>query len=86
MVLIESRHPYPIFAMPFNNMFARWIVGAGPMILGAWIALAFQGRWRPIPTWTDQAGCVLGACFLLIYLYGQIYFDVVLPISHLWYG
>jgi hypothetical protein len=81
-VLVESRLPYPIYSVPFNNMFGRWMIAAGPMILGAWIALAFQGRWRPNSTWTDRAACVLGACFVLIYLYSEIYFDVVLPISN----
>ena len=80
-VLNESRLPYPIYSVPFNNFFGRWMIAAGPMILGAWIALAFQGRWRANPTWTDRAGCVLGACFVLIYLYSEIYFDVVMPIS-----
>jgi hypothetical protein len=85
-VLVESRLPYPIYSVPFNNMFGRWMIAAGPMILGAWIALAFQDRWRPNSTWTDRAGCVLGACFVLIYLYSEIYFDVVMPISNWWKG
>jgi len=85
-VLIESRLRYPIYSVPFNNMFGRWMIAAGPMILGAWIALAIQGRWRPNPTWTDRVGCVLGSCFLLIYLYSEIYFDVVLPFSNWWKG
>ena len=83
-VAVESRLPYPIYSVPFNNMFGRWMLAAGPMILGAWIALAVLGRWRPNPTWTDRAGCALGACFLLIYLYSEIYFDVVMPISRWW--
>ncbi len=86
MVLIESRLPYPIYSVPFNNVFGRWMIAAGPMILGAWIALALTGRWRPNSTWTDRAGCVLGLCFVLIYLYSEIYFDVVRPISGWWKG
>jgi hypothetical protein len=85
-VLIESRHPYPIYSVHFNNMFARWMVAAGPMILGAWIALAFRGGSHLNSTWTDWAGCALGACFVLIYLYSEIYFDVVRPISIWWNG
>jgi len=84
MVLNESRLPYPIYSVPFNNAFGRWMIAAGPMIGGAWLALAIQGRWRANPTWTDRAGCVLGSCFLPIYLYSTIYFDVVMPISHWW--
>jgi hypothetical protein len=80
-VLVESRLPYPSYTTHFNNVFGRWMIAAGPMILGAWIALAFQGRWRPNPTWTDRAGWVLGLCFVLIYLYSEIYFAVVMPIS-----
>jgi hypothetical protein len=82
MVLNESLLPYPIYSVPFNNAFGRWMIAAGPMIGGAWLTLAIQGRWRANPTWTDRAGCVLGSCFLLIYLYSTIYFDVVMPISH----
>lgn len=55
-ILIESRLPYPNYSVPFNNAFGRWMIAAGPMILGAWIALAFEGRRRPNPTWTDRAG------------------------------
>jgi hypothetical protein len=85
-VLDESRLPYPNYSVAFNNVFGRWMIAAGPMILGAWIALAIQGRWLPNPTWTDRAGCALGSCFLLIYLYMEIYFDVVMPISQWWGG
>jgi hypothetical protein len=85
-VLVERRLPYPHFSVAFNNVFARWIFAAGPMVLGAWLALAFQGRWRPNRTWTDRAGCVLGACFVLIYLYMEVYFAVVLPFSRWWAG
>ena len=36
-------------------------------ILGALIPLVFLGRWRPKPIWTDRLGCVIGACWVLIY-------------------
>ncbi len=85
-VLVESRLPVPSYSVWFNNMFGRWMFATGSMILGAWIAMAIQGRWRPNPTWTDRAGCVLGSCFVLIYLYSEIYFDVVRPISRWWKG
>ena len=84
-VLVESRSPYPVYSVAFNNLFARWMVAAGPMILGAWMTTAFLGRWRPNPTWADRAGCVLGLCFLLIYLYSELYF-VVRSISRWWNG
>ncbi|MGO9465015.1 MAG: hypothetical protein ACLQIB_04495 [Isosphaeraceae bacterium] len=85
-LLIESRSPYPVYSVTVNNFFGRWILAAGPMILGAWITLAFLGRWRPNRTWTDQAGYILGLGFALIYLYMEIYFDVVLPIHRWWSG
>jgi hypothetical protein len=84
-VLAESRSPDPVYSVPFNNLFGRWMIAAGPMILGAWITLAFLGRWRPNSTWADRAGCVLGLCFLLIYLYSELYF-VVRSISRWWNG
>jgi len=85
-VLAESRYPYPVYSVALNNLFGRWMVSAGPMILGAWITLVFLGRWRPNPTWTDRAGCILELCFLLIYFYMEIYSDVVRPISRWWSG
>ena len=85
-LLIEGRSPYPVYSVTVNNFFARWMVAAGPMVLGAWITLAFLGRWRPNRTWTDRAGYFLGLCFALIYLYMEVYFNVVLPISRWWSG
>jgi hypothetical protein len=82
--LTESQLPYPNYSVPFNNAFGHWMSAAGPMILGAWIALALLRRWRPKSTWADRAGCVLGACFVLIYLYAEFYFAVVMPISQWW--
>ena len=76
-VVTESRLPYPNYSIPFNNAFGRWMSAAGPMILGAWIALALQARWRPSTTWMDRAGCVLGGCFVVVYLYAEIYFAVI---------
>ena len=35
--------PYPIYSVPLNNAFGRSIIAAGPMIGGAWIALAILG-------------------------------------------
>lgn len=85
-VVDEVRSPYPVYSVPFNNLFGRWMMAAGPMVLGAWIALLIQGRWRPRRTWTDRAGCILGVCFVLTYLCGEIYFVVVEPVSHWWNG
>ena len=39
-VLVESQRPYPVYSVAFNNAFGRWMIAAGPMILGAWITLA----------------------------------------------
>jgi hypothetical protein len=67
---------FPRFSLYLNNLFARWTHGAGAMIIGAWIALALVGRWRPVPTWTDRLGCVLGICWICIYVYSELYFIV----------
>jgi hypothetical protein len=75
--VIESRNGHPSYSVHFNNVFGRWILAAGPMILGAWITLALLGR-RPKPTWTDRVGCVLGACFAAFYLYSELYFVVMI--------
>ncbi len=33
-------------------------------VMGAWIALALSGRWRPEPSWVDRSGCLLGMLWL----------------------
>jgi hypothetical protein len=70
--------------VPYNNMFGRWVGIAGPMIAGAWLALALVGRWRVKPIWTDRLGCVIGACCVLLYGYGELYFIVVHPLLRWW--
>ncbi len=84
--MVESRSPEPHYSVPFGNAFGRWNLIAGPMVLGAWMGMALLGRWRPRPTWTDRAGCVLGACIVLIYLHSHVYFEVVEPITYWWNG
>jgi hypothetical protein len=57
---------------------------AGPMIIGAWMALALLGAWKPGRTWTDRVGCAVGVCFVFIYIYTRIYFGVVEPLLSWW--
>jgi hypothetical protein len=68
----------------YNNMVGRWVHVAGPMITGAWLALALVGRWQVKPIWTDRLGCVIGACCVLLYVYVEFYFIVVLPLLRWW--
>jgi hypothetical protein len=37
-----------------------------PVILGAWFALAFGGRWRREPGWIDRLGLTIGQSWLLL--------------------
>jgi hypothetical protein len=69
-------------ALNFNNSFGRLTSGAGPMIAGAWLALVLTGRWRPRPTWIDRLGRGIGGCFIIMYLYTELYF--LLGSFHLW--
>lgn len=64
---------------PFNNLFGRHVRMAGPMIVGAWLALALVGRWQLKPVWTDRLGCFIGVCWMLIWFYTEVYFLAVLP-------
>jgi hypothetical protein len=57
----------------FHNMFLDQYSEAGPMVLGAWIALALTGRWRVGPSWLDRAGCSIGVIFMILYLYCRIW-------------
>lgn len=55
-VLVESRLPYPSYSVAFNNVFGRWMMAAGPMVLGAWLASFWRGagvRVRPGRTGPD---------------------------------
>ena len=73
-VVITIGDAFPIFSTPFNNLFARLAMGAGPLIVGAWLAMACLGRWKISPSWADRLGCVLGILWILIYLYAELYF------------
>jgi hypothetical protein len=67
----------------FNNTMLWLVNSAGPMIIGAWIALALVGRWRPAPTWKDRLGCVLGVCWIFIYVSTELYF-IMQPLRVWW--
>jgi hypothetical protein len=62
----------------FNNMFGSLEKDACLMIVGAWLALAVTGRWQLGPSWTSRLGCVIGVCFVLMYVYTECYF-LLLP-------
>lgn len=70
--------------VPYNNMFGRLVNGAGPMIIGAWLALSVVGRWRLQPTWTDRFGCVVGACWVLLDVFLQLNSIGLLPLLLRW--
>jgi hypothetical protein len=57
----------------FNNSFGRLELYAGSMIAGAWLALALAGRWRPGETWLDRLGCLVGACYVMMFIYTQLF-------------
>jgi hypothetical protein len=44
----ESRLPYPIYSVPFNNAFGRWMIAAGPMIGGPGLPWQFSAAGAPI--------------------------------------
>ncbi len=50
---------------------------AGLMIIGAWLALRLGRRWRPGPTWVDRLGCVLGLCWVLMFVSFEIYWLMI---------
>ncbi|MBI1325607.1 hypothetical protein GC170_20785 [bacterium] len=68
-------------AIQFNNFFGRVKFLAGPMILGAWLALAMTGRLRS-PTWIDRLGVFIGLGFVLLYLMHEL-FHFVQPLLSL---
>jgi hypothetical protein len=70
-------------ALYFNNTLARLTLSAGQMIIGAWIALALMGRWRPGSNWKDRLGCVLRACWIFIYGWTELYF-IMQPLRVWW--
>jgi hypothetical protein len=40
----------------------------GIAVIGAWLALAAPGRWRPEPTWIDRLGRALGLTWIAVSL------------------
>lgn len=58
----------------FANAFGRLSSAAGPMILGAWLALVVLGRGRPGPDWTDRAGWMLGLGWVVVLVVSALYF------------
>ena len=67
-------------SLNFNNSFGRLELYGGPMIAGAWLALALSGRWRPGETWLDRLGCFVGACYIIMFVYTKLYlFIAYLP-------
>jgi hypothetical protein len=43
-----------------------------PAISAAWIIQALTGRWRPESNWIDRAGRVLGAYWIILWLYRHV--------------
>jgi hypothetical protein len=78
------------FRVPFRyiyfELFHDLLTSMGVMIIGAWFALLFVGRWRPRPTWTDRLGLVVGACWVFLYGSSQLYQIVVPPLLRWWHG
>jgi hypothetical protein len=37
---------------------------AAAMIVGGWITMAISGRWRPVATWLDRFGRLLGLLWI----------------------
>lgn len=71
-------------AVPYNNMFGRLVNCEAPMIAGAWLALALAGRWKLRPIWTEWLGVGVGVCWVIIYLYNQLYSIIALPLLRMW--
>jgi hypothetical protein len=67
----------------FMNTLSMLVNSAGQMIIGAWIALALIGRWRPGPTWKDRLGGVLGACWIILSVSTELYF-IMQPLRVWW--
>ncbi len=54
-VLVESRLPYPVYSVAFNNLFGRWMHRGRPY--DPWgLDCPRPSVWRPNPTRTDRAG------------------------------
>ncbi len=62
--LLSGRIPWP-----GGTQLLAWVAVAVPMlgaaVASAWLSLWAGGRWRARPTWTDRAGRLCGAYWLL---------------------
>jgi len=41
---------------------------ASPMVAGAWLSFLLSGRWKPVATWVDWAGRVIGSAWIALLL------------------
>jgi hypothetical protein len=73
--LIET---FPEVGTQYGRAVATITLFSGVTILGAWMALALAGRWRPGRSWLDRLGCILGCYYIFIYVINKIYFTVQL--------
>lgn len=75
-----------------NSWSAPWIQGpwihysfrmtaeyAGGSVAVAWLALVATRRWRPVPTWPDRLGRLIGAYWLLLLVVSQPAQHLIIP-------
>lgn len=75
--------PHPEWVVGLANLFSMLEHTAGPMIAGAWLALALSGCWRVGTNWIDRVGLLVGASYILLYVHAQLCFALEALIAYL---
>lgn len=60
--------------LTFGLLHAASVGPVGVAILASWIALALSGRWRPVPSWLDRVGRLLGLVWIVFYFVSVSWF------------
>lgn len=68
LIWVATIHHRPGFqrATGFQQAWIISVRWADTAVIGAWLALAMSGRWRPERSWIDRAGRVLGLYWVLL--------------------
>jgi hypothetical protein len=63
---VGTPQPWYFYQVYLGNRAATIPSWAAPAVAGAWLLLASSGRWRPVPTWFDRTGRVLGTSWITL--------------------
>jgi len=73
---IKDKGVPPNYSVSYFNATVTLTETAGMIVIGAWLALVLAGRGRPGLSWPDRFACLVGLCWLFIFVIHHLYFSV----------